>query len=147
MYRDDGSAYLELPYTLPQDVTLFLVLRERSNDIWKQKLDWVAARGGMALLIVHPDYLSFEGEPGANEFPASIYEDFLKYARKHYGKTAWFARPRDVAAYVKRCMQPAGAVREARIAPSPAPVARRKVRRGSETLPVSMVSPSSRRSF
>ena len=116
VYRDDGSAYLELPYTLPQDVTLFLVLRERSNDIWKRKLDWVAARGGMALLIVHPDYLSFEGEPGANEFHASIYEDFLKYARKHYGKTAWFARPRDVAAYVKRCMRPAGApVREAAI--------------------------------
>src|ERR1700682_554192 len=35
----------------------------------------------------------------------------------------------------------AGAVREASIAPRPAPVARRKVRRGSVRLPVSMLSP------
>src|SRR5260370_1430837 len=32
--RDDGSAYVELPYTLPQDFTLFLLLQETSADIW-----------------------------------------------------------------------------------------------------------------
>jgi hypothetical protein len=43
--------YVELPYTLPQDSTLFLVLRELNNDIWKHKLDWIAMNGGMALVI------------------------------------------------------------------------------------------------
>lgn len=104
VHRDDGSAYIELPYTLPQDVTLFLVLRETSNEIWKRKLDWVAARGGMALLIVHPDYMSFDAEPGASEYRAEMYEDLLKYARDRYGDKAWFARPCDVAAHVRRCL-------------------------------------------
>src|SRR5882762_8479238 len=58
--RDDGTAYVELPYTLPQDSTLFLVLREKGNDVWKRKLDWVAAHGGMAFVIVHPDYMAFD---------------------------------------------------------------------------------------
>jgi len=104
VYRDDGSAYIELPYTLPQDATLFLVLRETSNDIWKRKLDWVASRGGMAMVIVHPDYMSFEEQPGANEYRAGLYEDFLTYARDRYGDTAWFARPCDVAAHVRRSL-------------------------------------------
>src|SRR5436853_2459612 len=57
--RSDGSGYVELPYTLPQDSTLFLLLRETSIDIWKRKLDWVAEHGGMALVTVHPDYINF----------------------------------------------------------------------------------------
>src|SRR5262245_52448059 len=61
--RSDGTGYVELPYTLVQDSTLFLVLREKTNVIWKQKLDWVAARGGMALMIVHPDYMAFDERP------------------------------------------------------------------------------------
>jgi len=101
VHRDDGSSYIELPYTLPQDSTLFLVLREKGNDIWKQKLDWVAARGGMALLIVHPDYMAFDTAPSGSEYPAVLYEDFLKYVRSRYGHTAWFAQPRDVAAYMR----------------------------------------------
>src|SRR4029079_8065841 len=52
-----GRGYVELPYTLAQDSTLFLVLRERGPEIWKQKLDWIAAHGGMALLNTHPDYM------------------------------------------------------------------------------------------
>src|SRR5262249_31825902 len=43
--RADGSGYVELPYTLPQDSTLFLLLQETSVDIWKTKLDWIAQRG------------------------------------------------------------------------------------------------------
>lgn len=97
--RDDGSTYVELPYTLPQDSTLFLVLREPGNDIWKQKVDWIAARGGMAMLIVHPDYLAFD-TPGMTEYRAQLYEEFLTYVRDRYADRAWFALPRDVAAYV-----------------------------------------------
>src|ERR1017187_5425784 len=50
-----SAGYAELPYTLPQDSTLFLLLEERHPDIWFQKLDWIARHGGMALVNVHPD--------------------------------------------------------------------------------------------
>src|SRR4030043_766777 len=38
--------YVELPYTLPQDHGLFVILREKDIRVWKQKLDWIAANGG-----------------------------------------------------------------------------------------------------
>src|ERR1700722_18113010 len=46
----NGTGYVELPYTLVQDFTLFTVLGEQNIDIWKRKLDWLAAHGGMAML-------------------------------------------------------------------------------------------------
>src|SRR5207248_9131961 len=55
------AGYVELPYTLPQDFTLFLLLREQTPDVWLQKVDWIARHGGMALVNVHPDYLCFDG--------------------------------------------------------------------------------------
>ena len=73
----DGGGFVELPYTLPQDFTLFVVLRETNVEIWKKKLDWVAEHGGMALLNTHPDYMCFEGEPKKDEFPVGLYEEFL----------------------------------------------------------------------
>jgi hypothetical protein len=103
--RQDGSAYIELPYTLAQDSTLFLVLRETGNELWKRKLDWVAAHGGMALVIVHPDYMSLDAAAGSAEYRAELYEDFLKYVRKQYSGQAWFALPREVAAHVRRSMR------------------------------------------
>src|SRR5206468_505000 len=100
--RDDGTGYVELPYTLPQDSTLFVLLRERSIETWKRKLDWVAEHGGMALVNVHPDYMNFDGRPASSEYGAHLYQDFLEYVRARYGRHAWFALPRDVAAYVRR---------------------------------------------
>ena len=35
---DIGRRYVELPYTLPQDFTLFVIMRQRSNDIWKKRI-------------------------------------------------------------------------------------------------------------
>jgi hypothetical protein len=102
--RDDGRDYVELPYTLPQDSTLFLVLGETGNELWKRKLDWIAARGGMALVIVHPDYMALDGPAGSAEYQAELYEDFLQYVRTRYGGDAWFALPRDVAEYVRSHM-------------------------------------------
>jgi peptidoglycan/xylan/chitin deacetylase (PgdA/CDA1 family) len=54
-----GRSYVELPYTLPQDSTLFVFLKQKNIDLWKKKLDWIAEKGGMALLITHPDYMNF----------------------------------------------------------------------------------------
>src|SRR5258708_4795617 len=73
----DDSGYVELPYTLVQDFTLFVVLRERNIEIWKHKLAWIAERGGMALLNTHPDYMNFDGSTRErDEFPVSHYEEF-----------------------------------------------------------------------
>ena len=106
--RDDCSGYVELPYTLPQDSTLFLLLRETSIDIWKRKLDWVAEHGGMALVTVHPDYINFGDGRGPFEYPARYYQDFLEYVRRRYGAHCWAALPRDVAAHIRsqRAPQP-----------------------------------------
>jgi hypothetical protein len=97
--RTDSKGYVELPYTLPQDFTLFVLFKEATIDVWTKKLDWIASRGGMALAIVHPDYICFGGKPGSTEYPADLYERFLKYVINRYGDTCWFALPREVAQF------------------------------------------------
>ncbi len=97
---DDGAGYVELPCTLPQDFTLFILLRETAIDVWKSKLEWVAAHGGLALVNAHPDYMSFDRRRSASEYGADLYQGFLEYVAQRYRKTGWFALPRDVANYV-----------------------------------------------
>ncbi len=97
--RDGSKGYVELPYTLPQDSTLFVLLKETTIDLWTKKLDWVASRGGMALMIVHPDYISFNGKPSSSEYPADLYERLLKYVITRYGDSCWYALPREIAAF------------------------------------------------
>jgi glycosyltransferase involved in cell wall biosynthesis/peptidoglycan/xylan/chitin deacetylase (PgdA/CDA1 family) len=96
---NDGG-YVELPYTLVQDFNLFVVLRER-NDVWKQKLDWIAERGGMALINTHPDYMGFGGQLAREEFPVSYYEEFLRYVREKYDGSYWAALPREAAQHYR----------------------------------------------
>lgn len=79
------SGYWELPYTLAQDSTLFLLLQEKDPSLWLRKLDWIVENGGMALLNVHPDYLAFDGEKDLRwRFPVAHYEALLKYVRDRY---------------------------------------------------------------
>jgi glycosyltransferase involved in cell wall biosynthesis len=95
-----NSGYIELPYTLAQDSTMFLLLRERHPDIWFQKLDWVARHGGMVLVNVHPDYVRFGNEPASQlTFPSECYARLLEYARQRYGDSFWQPLPRELAAY------------------------------------------------
>ncbi len=105
--RPSGGGYVELPYTLPQDSTMFLVLRETSSDIWKKKLDWIVQRGGMALVNTHPDYLDFGGSKRqASEYPVAFYAEFLQHIAKTYGADYWQALPREVASwYRKTCVE------------------------------------------
>ena len=99
--------YVELPYTLPQDSTLFLLLREPDTGIWVKKLDWIARQGGMALLNVHPDYVRFDGEPPSMQtYSVELYRRFLRYLRERYQDACWHALPRQVAAYVRRLPHP-----------------------------------------
>lgn len=95
-----GGGYVELPYTLPQDSTLFMVLQETAPDIWLEKLDWIAAHGGMALVNVHPDYIRLGGEPTSpRTFPAGFYERLLQHARQRYGQSLWQPLPRELASF------------------------------------------------
>jgi hypothetical protein len=97
-----GGGYMELPYTLAQDSTMFFILQQRTIDIWKRKLDWIAERGGMALLNLHPDYLYFKpGRPPVNEYPCSFYVEFLTYLRQKYPGKYWHVLPRNVAEFCR----------------------------------------------
>lgn len=100
--NNSQNGYLELPYTLPQDFTLFIILKEKNIDIWKKKLDWIADKGGMALLNVHPDYMNFSDKRCSfEEYPAKFYEDFLEHIRMKYGDQYWHALPREIACFWK----------------------------------------------
>lgn len=94
--------YVELPYTLPQDVTLFVLFREQTIDIWRRKLDWIAQHGGMVLVDVHPDYLCFPGEQRHRAtFPVAFYSELLRYVAEHYAGRYWHVLPRQVAGFVR----------------------------------------------
>lgn len=96
------SGYVELPYTLAQDFTLFVLLKEGNIEIWKKKLDWIVEHGGMALLNVHPDYMAFNGDKlGLENYPAEYYANFLEYVRETYGDVMWEALPCQVASYCR----------------------------------------------
>ena len=97
-----GRSYVELPYTLPQDHGLFVILEEKSIDIWKKKLAWIAANGGMALLTTHPDYMDFgNARKGPEDYSAEIYASFLEHIKTEYSGQYWHALPREVASFWK----------------------------------------------
>jgi hypothetical protein len=95
-----NSGYLELPYTLPQDSTLFLMLQEKTIEIWQRKLDWIAGNGGMALVNIHPDYVQF-GDAGTSTqtYPVQLFIELLRNVRQNYSHLAWNPLPREVAAW------------------------------------------------
>jgi len=74
-------------------------MQENSPAIWLKKLDWIAEKGGMALVIVHPDYINFDNTSNLEEFPVKYYEDFLKYVKNKYEGKYWNALPREIAKY------------------------------------------------
>ncbi len=107
---DDGQrGYIELPYTLPQDFTLFVLMKEKNIDIWKKKLDWIAGKGGMALLITHPDYMNGKHNwRNIEEYPMDYYKEFLDYVNDRYEGQYWNALPKEMAHFwrqdsVERC--------------------------------------------
>jgi peptidoglycan/xylan/chitin deacetylase (PgdA/CDA1 family) len=88
--------FVELPYTLVQDHTLLVILRERTPRVWFNKVDFLARWGGMALVNVHPDYL---------RDPAhfAVYEAFLGEMSRRLPDAAggagpgWHSLPRNIA--------------------------------------------------
>jgi len=84
---------VELPYTLPQDHTLFIALGERDCRIWKDKLDYIASNSGMALMLTHPDYLNTDRY-------LDLYRQFLLEVHQMGGY--WHALPSEVAQWWRR---------------------------------------------
>lgn len=100
--RENGQpAYVELPYTLDQDFTVFILLEETTPRIWIDKLNWIAKNGGMALVIIHPDYVNFNNKKTSEEYPINYYSDFLKYVKENYQGRYWNALPKEVASFYK----------------------------------------------
>lgn len=97
---NDKGGYVEMPYTLPQDSTLFLLLQEKTPDIWLRKLDWVAKKGGMALVNVHPDYLQLDGEkPSPRTFPVAHYVQLIEHVKRTHTTSYWHALASEVAEF------------------------------------------------
>jgi hypothetical protein len=117
-----GRGYAELPYTLVQDFTLFVILQEKSNAIWKQKLEWIRSRGGMALLNLHPDYVAFENETIAkDEFCVRHYSEFLAWVKENHWDQCWHALPRGVSDFCRKRSARALALQSRRKLKVPAP--------------------------
>lgn len=89
-FFNDGM--VELPITLPQDHTLFVILR-RGSSAWFEKADLLRRRGGMALLDTHPDYLLGDDR-------LDLYARFLAHATAD--PAVWCALPSEVSAWWRR---------------------------------------------
>lgn len=101
--RSINGGYVELPYTLPQDFTPFVLLKEKSAKIWTDKLDWLAENNAMVLVNVHPDYIDFSsGSNNYEEFDVKIYIEFLEYVKRNYEGKYWNALPSEVADFWKK---------------------------------------------
>jgi len=99
-----GQGFLELPYTMVQDFTLFVILGEKTIDIWKHKLEWIASKGGMALLNTHPDYMNFDGgDCGPEEYPIQFYKQLLVWVKDRFADRYWHALPSQILQFWKTC--------------------------------------------
>jgi hypothetical protein len=102
---------VELPITLPQDHTLWEILRSPSIDVWRDKTDWLISQRGLVNVIIHPDYVSTPKRAG-------LYSQLLAYLRQRIDRDhGWHALPREVASWWKEreALQVAGADGTARI--------------------------------
>jgi uncharacterized protein len=118
------KGYFEMPYTLAQDSTLFLVLGEQTIDVWRRKLDWIAAHGGMALIPTHPDYMDFSGTGRrGGEYPAALYQELLEYVRDKYQGLFWHGTARELVSFMtcNRTQTPAPASRGVEAVPKTKP--------------------------
>ena len=81
---------LELPLTTIQDYSLFHILEDYSINLWKQQIDIIREKNGLASFITHPDYLT---TPRAR----AVYVDLLTHlSRLRADGKLWIALPVDV---------------------------------------------------
>lgn len=97
----NGAGYVELPYTLSQDSTLFIILQQPNIEIWTRKLAWIVQHGGMALVNVHPDYLHIRPSSKSAATILDFYREFLQHIRNTHKDSYWHVLPKDVASFVR----------------------------------------------
>jgi hypothetical protein len=81
---------VELPITLPQDHTLFTILQHADAGLWLRKAGHIRDRGGMVLVLTHPDYAHDQRLADGYRALLGTFAD---------DGTAWRALPREVAAW------------------------------------------------
>jgi peptidoglycan/xylan/chitin deacetylase (PgdA/CDA1 family) len=86
---------VELPYTAPQDHTLFNLLRHRDSSLWREQLERIAARGGLFQPITHPDP-EYLGRPVAGDAYRALLQAIADRG------DLWVALPREVAEWWRR---------------------------------------------
>lgn len=98
-----GKGFVEIPYTLPQDFTLFVIKGDNDCTIWKEKLKWIAEKGGMATVIVHPDYINFNKKEKKrfDQYQNNLYSEFLNHINEMYEGQFYNPLPCELAAYIK----------------------------------------------
>ncbi len=80
-------------------------MKEKNNEIWKEKLDWIVEKGGMVLFNSHPDYMNFNKKKNDHEeYPVEFYIDFVKYIKNKYDGKYYHALPMDIARFWKENM-------------------------------------------
>lgn len=98
------NGYVELPYTLPQDFTVFILFRDYNLKIWQKKLDWLVDHGAMVLLNTHPDYMSFDNNKRYDEYHVQLYRKLLEYIKEKYCGQYWHALPKEVSKFWKNAV-------------------------------------------
>ncbi|HAJ78723.1 MAG TPA: hypothetical protein DCO75_03045 [Fibrobacteres bacterium] len=99
---DESNGFVELPYTLPQDFTLFILMQEKNISIWKRKTEWIAEHGGMALVNTHPDYMNFSNKKCSREqYPVDYYKDFILHVQADYKDLFWHVLSEEMAVFFK----------------------------------------------
>jgi hypothetical protein len=98
----NNHGYMEIPYTLPQDFTVFIIMKNDDLSIWYNKLDWLVRQGGMVLLNTHPDYMCFDYKyKRYDEYHVKQYQLFLEYINKTYPQQYWNALPKEISKFWK----------------------------------------------
>lgn len=81
---------LEIPLTTCQDYSLFQILNDFSNDLWKKQMELLEKRNGLMSFLTHPDYLINPKARGA-------YTSLLEYLRETIDrKKIWMTLPGEV---------------------------------------------------
>jgi peptidoglycan/xylan/chitin deacetylase (PgdA/CDA1 family) len=98
--KSPKESYIELPYTIAQDFTLFILMKEKTINLWKKKIDWIAQNGGMLLVNTHPDYMDFVNKGNhPEEYPIDYYTELLTFIKTRYKNQYWHALPKDLATF------------------------------------------------
>jgi peptidoglycan/xylan/chitin deacetylase (PgdA/CDA1 family) len=86
-----AGKFVELPYTLPQDHTLFYALKKKDITIWINKINWLVKNNGMIIVLTHPDYLIKYSH-------LEMYKSLLLFLKNI---NAWFCLPDEMQSWWK----------------------------------------------